>query len=243
MRIDQTRTIGEIAATLPESLPLFEELGIDYYCHGSRQLREACEAVGLDFEQVVTQLEDVHVDQHHPETLHHWSLSPLSELANHLISHYHVKARQEVARLGKLAREVARQQNGGHPELKRIETLLRTLADDIDVHIIGEEEHLFPQIEALERAAVDRKDPDLPYAGGIHNRILVEFHEHDLITEKMRRIRELSSNFAVPEASSEHYRDLMRGLHRFERELHTHMHLENNVLFPRAGELEHKLTK
>jgi regulator of cell morphogenesis and NO signaling len=241
MQIDETRSIGEIAATLPESLPLLEELGIDYYCHGSRELREACQSVGLDLAEAVILLKQVQVKKSHPETLHHWSLSPLTDLVNHLISHYHVSARKETARLSKLAKEALHLEGTRRPELKRIEALLRTLSAEIDYHITGEEAVLFPQIEALERANVDRIRPELPYTGGIHNRILVEFHEHDLIVDKMRKIRELSSNFNVPQSSTEPYRELMRGLRHFERELHTHLHLENNVLFPRAGDLEHRL--
>jgi regulator of cell morphogenesis and NO signaling len=241
LRIDQTKSVGEIAATLPESVPLFEELGIDYYAHGGRQLREACQAVGLDLAETVLQLERAQVKHTTAENHHHWSLSPLTELTNHLISSYHNAARSEVARLSKLAREAGAGEEQKRPHLKRIEVLLKTLANDIDSHIIGEEEHLFPQIEALERAHVEGIRPELPYTGGIHNRILVEFHEHELIAEKVRKMRELSSNFAVPADASEPYKELMRGLLSFERNLHRHLHLENNILFPRAGELEHML--
>jgi regulator of cell morphogenesis and NO signaling len=238
MRIDETRAVGEIAATLPEAVPLLEELGIDYYIHGTRQLREACAAVGLDLAETVRLLEQVETADKRPKPIRHWSLSPLTELTNYLISHHHTRGRTDLARLLRLAQEARSIEEPTRPELKRIETLLRTLTRELDTHITSEEEHLFPQIEALEKAAVDRRDPEPPYTGGVHDCILVELHEHELLVEKMRKVRELSSNFLVPQSACPQYKELMRGLKLFERGLHAHLHLENNVLFPRAGELE-----
>jgi regulator of cell morphogenesis and NO signaling len=101
----------------------------------------------------------------------------------------------------------------------------------------NEEDMLFPQVEALERAALESRPPEKPYVGGLSHRILVEYHEHDVVAEKMRKLRELTSNFRVPEDCPD-YRGFYADLEKFERDLHEHMHLENNVLYPRSGVLE-----
>ena len=231
--IDEKRSVGQLAATYPHLIPLLEREGIDYYCRGNRSLKEACEAVGLEPGEVAKALAAVPPDA----AANSWMSMPLTEVTNHLIAGHHADARQIVPKLQILADEVCSLHAEKHPELKRVCTLFRSISDELLHHIHGEETMLFPQVEALERGALEGTEPQPPYIGGLSHRILVEYHEHDLVAERMRKLRELASNFRIPEECDK-YREFYKGLESFEKELHDHMHLENNVLFPRAGVLE-----
>jgi regulator of cell morphogenesis and NO signaling len=231
--IDEKKSVGQIAATVPNALSVLEEQGIDYFCRGNRSLKEACEAVGLDVAEVTPLLADA-AEKGEPSG---WTSAPLTDLTNHLIAGHHARAKDNVPLLRQMGREVRELHQDTHPELKRIALLFEAICDELIHHIHGEEHALFPQVEALERAAIAGTPPEPPYVGGLSHRILIEYHEHDGVAEKMRKLRELTSNYQVP-VDCERYRSFYAALQAFERELHEHMHLENNVLFPRAGVLE-----
>jgi len=231
--VDERKSVGQVAATAPQLVPILEEQGIDYYCRGNRSIKEACEAVGLETAEVTRLLSAVPPS----EDARNWMASPLTELTNHLIAGHHARAREIVPSLQQLAHEVCTTHKDQHPELRRICTLFKSISDDLLEHMRGEEAMLFPQVEALERAALEGKDPESPYVGGLSHRILIEYHEHDMVAEKMRKLRELTSNYLVPEDCPK-YRAFFEAMETFERDLHDHMHLENNVLFPRSGVLE-----
>ena len=237
MHIDERKSVGQIAATQPELIPLFESAGIDYYCRGNRTLREACELVGLDLSDIASAAAGV---KNEPG-LAPWMIAPLTDLTNHLISHHHARTREILPRIRKAAAAVSEKYKATHPEVKRIALLFNSIADEMLGHLDGEEQMIFPQVEALEKAAEDNRPPEKPYIGGLSHRILVEYHEHDVVAEKVRKMREISSNYRVPDGAGADLADFYGALLQFEADLHQHMHLENNVLYPRAIDLENQL--
>ena len=155
--------------------------------------------------------------------------APLGTLLDHIVARYHAALREDLPRLSRLADKVAEVHGTRHPELLELARVYQELRNQLEPHLAAEEERVFPAVRRLEGSAAERED----VSGALH--ALEE--EHDRAGKALARLRELSRGFAVPDDGCPTYRALYEGLVRFERELHEHVHLENNVLFPRVVSL------
>ena len=227
---DHTR-LGQIAATFPPSMRVFEAHGLDYCCGGQRELGEACAAAGFGPDKVLNEIQRLR--SLNPQTSRVWSESSLTELVEHLVATHHVFTRTELARLKPLMDKVANVHGERHPELKAISVFFMELSDDLGPHLMKEEQVLFPYILALEAGQTSAG-----CFGSVANPIRAMKGEHDLVGELLHRIRDLSMDFALPEGACGSYQSLFMGLADLEADLHQHIHLENNVLFPKAIALE-----
>lgn len=236
MQITLDQTIGEIAAMYPQAVRVFESKGIDYCCGGKRSLESVCETKHISAAELVHELgEAVDKAPDHPDA---WADARLIELMQHILSKHHASCRIESARLLALLSKVVARHGAEHPELEEVQRLFSALSNELSTHMFKEEQVLFPFIERLEQAK-DRNQP-LPSAffGSVNNPIRNMIADHDDASVLSDRIRELTGNYAVPEIACNSYRALLHGLAEFERNLHVHVHLENNILFPRAYDLE-----
>jgi len=236
MTTDSTQTVREIAIQYPATVPVFESLGIDYCCGGKRTLAEACQRANVPLAQamaIIAGLEDreVHADGK-------WLDRPMSELTGHIVSRHHEYVRTEAPRLRAMIDKVINRHGDAHPELEEIRAAFATLADELAVHMTKEERILFPFIEQMEALRA------IPAAcfGSVEMPISNMLADHDEAGVLLERIRALANAFVAPDNACPTYRGLYHGLHEFERDLHLHVHLENNILFPRAVELEKQLT-
>jgi regulator of cell morphogenesis and NO signaling len=127
-----------------------------------------------------------------------------------------------------------------HPELLQIQSEFQKLDADLRPHMMKEEQILFPYIKRLEQAALTNAPAPFAPFGSVRNPIAVMMREHDAAGDILKTIRELSSNFATPEGACFSYNTLYRALEELEMDLHQHIHLENNILFPRAAEIENQ---
>jgi regulator of cell morphogenesis and NO signaling len=230
MRIEPRQTVGELAASLPESTRLFEQLGIDYCCGGGQTLSEACSNVGADLEEVETALEQIQQDRGQNPSLPDWRRQPLSALIEHILNTHHAFVRQETVRLNKLLEKVCSVHGARRPELLEIQVVFSHLHQELLSHMYKEEAILFPAIQRLEETTA--------FQGSLAGPLQVMLAEHENAGEGLSRLRSLSNQYAPPADACITYKTLYGALADFEEDLHQHIHLENNILFPRAATLE-----
>jgi regulator of cell morphogenesis and NO signaling len=235
MSIDTMKTVREVAVEFPGATRIFEKLGIDYCCGGGKALDEACLAAGVSADDVIALLEEAGSTAAEARD---WNAAPLSELVAHIVTRHHGFTREELVRVSNLLAKVCSVHGENHPELRRLHTVFQELKHELTSHMLKEEQVLFPYIENLE-TAVRRGEPvPTPYFGTVRNPVRMMMQEHDDAGQALRDLREVSSNYQVPADGCISFRTLYQALEEFERDLHQHIHLENNILFPRAAELE-----
>ena len=228
MEITASTLVADIAAHHPRSIEVFERHGIDFCCGGRRLLGEACREHGAAVEDVAAEIA-VAAAREVPED-RVFTDAPLGELLDHIVSRYHTALREDLPRLGRLADKVAEVHGSRHPELAELARVYQGLHDELTPHLATEEERVFPAVRRVAEPGAVAED----LQAALH--ALEE--AHDRAGTALARLRALSGGFAVPEDGCTTYRALYEGLVRFERELHEHVHLENNVLFPRVVSLQ-----
>lgn len=237
MNIDVTTTVGEIASTIPHAPRVLERFGIDYCCGGRQSLIDACTAKGVDFTEVIRAIgnseEKSGVDQNY------YDLNQ-RELAEHIINAHHEFTRTEIYRLSALIEKVVSVHRTRHPELLQLRKTFGDLAEDLMPHMMKEENILFPYIVAVEATSNSGSACPRPPFMTVQNPVRMMQSEHDFAGELLREIRRITSNYTVPTDGCVSYRTLYEGLRKFEEDLHLHIHLENNILFPRAIDMESK---
>jgi regulator of cell morphogenesis and NO signaling len=234
MPIDPQSQIAAIATAHPETIRVFQRHGIDFCCGGKRHLAEACAERGLAASAVVADLESSLLDSSPGDR--DWTAAPLAELVEHIETRYHEKLREELPRLGQMADKVLRVHGDRHPAMvPPLAATLAAMSAEIASHLRDEEALLFPVVRALD---ADGQQPDRTAALAASTELARAMdgmeHEHVAVGVALARMRALSHDFAPPEGACNTFRGLFHGLEELERELHEHIHLENNILFPRA---------
>jgi regulator of cell morphogenesis and NO signaling len=239
MQTQVTKTVREIALESTTAPAVLEAFGIDYCCGGHVPFEEACKKAGQSTEAVIAKLEQASRDNAaRTDKSTDWQSEPLSELIGHINKTHHVFVRSECPRLLSLADKVATKHGPNKPELKRVHAVFSALAQELSVHLMKEEQILFPYIERLEEASLQKESaPPSACFGTVENPIRMMMFEHDNAGTALRELRSLTSDYTVPADGCMSYRALFEGLAAFEADLHQHIHLENNILFPRTVEL------
>jgi regulator of cell morphogenesis and NO signaling len=240
MSLNTEKTVREYAVETPGATRVFEKLKIDYCCGGGRSLSDACAAAGVEVGQVESLLDAASGPQvEMPAAV---QSGTLSELIDYILGKHHTFTRDEMERITALAEKVATKHGGNHPELLTVRELFRRLCEDLRPHMFKEEMILFPYIKQLESAAA--AGTHAPYApfGTVANPVRMMMLEHDTAGEILRELRAASDDYSAPAEGCTSYRTLYGALEEFEADLHRHIHLENNVLFPRAAVLEQELS-
>jgi len=237
MSLTTEKTVRELALENPHATRVFEKLGIDYCCGGNRSLEDACAALSLNADHVWKALESAEPAADSGSSLK-WQSMPLADLIDHIVSTHHKYTREEIARLNLLFEKVCRVHGKNHGELLQIRETFRGLSAELTMHLQKEEMVLFPYIKRMEEAVL-QKDPILPAPfGTVENPVRMMTQEHDSAGEALRHMREASCGYQAPADACVSYQTLYRALEGFEADLHQHIHLENNVLFPGAIQLE-----
>jgi len=238
MSISAARTVKELAIELPGATRVFDKLGIDYCCGGGRTLDDACVAAGLRPDEVVASLEAASQARAGSNRETRWPEQSLAALIDFIINKHHVFTTQELDRIEMLVTKVRSVHAQRHPELLEIESLFNSLKSDLTLHMKKEEMILFPYINELEDAIANGRRPPPAMFGTVKNPIRMMRTEHDTAGDILRNIRKSSSNFTVPADACISFQTLYEALEGLEQDLHQHIHLENNVLFPRAETIE-----
>jgi regulator of cell morphogenesis and NO signaling len=238
MAIARDKTVGEIAAENPAAVRVFERLNIDYCCGGKRPLGEVCRERGLAADEVAAEIEQTT----RPAENLDWTAAPLTDLADYIVCKHHTYLRQELPALSARLAKVLEAHGANHGDsLHPLSDTFEGLASELASHMMKEEMILFPLIRRMEEA--ERKGGGLPpaHCGSIRNPITVMEYEHDSAATALREMRHFTADYAPPADACPTYRALLHGLQALESDLHVHIHLENNILFPRAAELEARL--
>jgi regulator of cell morphogenesis and NO signaling len=237
MNVAMEKSVRELALENPAATRIFEKLGIDYCCCGSKSLEEACRAASLNIGEVLDSLEKA-CEASPAQGDRDWQIKPLATLIAHIQNTHHKYTREEIARLGPLFTKVCSVHSKNHPELLRIYDLVQGLAQELNAHLMKEEMILFPYITRMEAAVMQNEPIARPPFGSVQNPVSMMEHEHDSAGNALRAMREAANGYSAPADACVSYQTLYKALADFEADLHQHIHLENNVLFPRAVAME-----
>lgn len=225
MTITEATTVAEIASAIPSSVRIFQRHGIDFCCGGKAPLTLVCQERGLPIDQIVGAIE---ASARAPKADDRdWNREPLRLLVGHIVSTYHEPLREELPRLEAMADKVHRVHGTKAAQLTRIDEIVRELSAELRSHMQKEELILFPAIGALEDGgAFSGPRIDAP--------ITVMEDEHDHAGSLLAELRRLTDDYVPPSWACATFHALYRGLAELEAAMHVHVHLENNILFPRA---------
>jgi regulator of cell morphogenesis and NO signaling len=238
MSVTTEKTVREWALENPAATRVLEKLGIDYCCGGNRSLDQACRAANLPMDQVLNLLETAEQTARTAQNQHDWRREPLTDLVAHIKSTHHKYTREEITRFGPLFVKVCSVHGKNHPELVQIRTTFASLAQELTMHMMKEEMVLFPYVIRMEEAVIQHEPVLPPSFGSVQNPVSMMEHEHDSAGAALRAMREASSGYSAPPDACVSYQTLYKALAEFEADLHQHIHLENNILFPRAVAME-----
>ena len=240
MSVSTAKTVREVAVEFPEATRIFERFGIDYCCGGNKSLKDACAASHLSVDQVLDSLEVAEQTARAKQTDRNWQTEPLADLVAHITRTHHKYTREEIARLRPLFDKVSSVHGKNHPELQQVRASFQEVAQELTPHMMKEEMMLFPYIVRMEEAVI-QKEPILPPPfGTVQNPVAMMMREHDSAGDALRAMRQASAGYTPPGDACISYQTLYKALAAFETDLHQHIHLENNILFPRAIEMEQK---
>jgi regulator of cell morphogenesis and NO signaling len=236
-------TVRDMASRSLTAVRVFESLGIDYCCGGERPLEEACRAKGLDATSVRARIESAAVQQDVAEV--DWSQVTLRRLAQHIVERHHTYLRAELPRIDERLVKVLSKDKYAQdaPMLAEVSETFSALRAELEMHLMKEERVLFPFVLQYEDAANGDGPMPQPPFGTLDHPIAMMEYEHQSAGDALRRLRAATNGYQVPEYACPTYRALIEGLADLERDLHMHIHLENNLLFPRAVALEARLTR
>jgi regulator of cell morphogenesis and NO signaling len=227
MKITENTTVGDIAGALPESVRVFQRFDIDFCCGGKTPLTQVCRERGLDVAEIADAIEEAGAVSRDDRD---WANESLGRLIDHILTAYHAPLREELPRLRALSSKVAQVHGARAWQLRRLDAALGELSAELVAHMRKEEEVLFPAIRRLESG---KGSSAIPLAVPIA--VMEQEHEH--AGRLLAEIRALTDGFSVPEWGCATVRAVYHGLAELEAAMHVHIHLENNVLFPRAVDL------
>ena len=202
---------------------------------GGRNIVEACRAAGVRPDELSRLLDEAGAAG---DDARDFAAGPLSDIIRHILDTHHVYTREESARIQSLLAKVCAKHGESRPELFEVAMLFRKLDAELQPHMLKEEQVLFPYVLRLEAAAAGRAAPPFAPFGTVGNPVRMMMYEHDKAGDLLRELRTAAGDFELPDEACMSFRALYEALEAFERDLHQHIHLENNVLFPRAVELE-----
>jgi regulator of cell morphogenesis and NO signaling len=237
MTLTANQTVREIAIDNPEAVRVFESLGIDYCCGGGASLKDACVAASISVDEVLQRLTAT-TPTARSEDLDDYRQATLQAITSHIVEKHHGFVRRETPRLQGLLDKVRNRHDQNHPELRAIEEMFNIMSEELTTHMFKEEQLLFPHIQRLEAAVGEGRPAPRPPFGTVANPIARMMAEHDNAGELLKQMRSAARGYMLPDGACPTYEMLYRGLQEFEQDLHIHVHLENNILFPRAVELE-----
>lgn len=231
-----TATLAEVAAQSLGAVRTLERYGLDYCCGGKQTFDDACSAKGLNPESVMGEIETA---QQSGADDRDWQTAPLGDLVSHIIATHHEYLKLELPALGSRIAKVYSVHGPRDPQtLSRMLEVFSAMREELELHMHKEEAMLFPFIEDYGRAEVRGLPvPPVPF-GSIANPINVMEREHASAGDALTEIRALTQNYQLPPYACTTVRTLYAGLQALEADLHVHIHLENNILFPRAVALE-----
>ena len=238
MSIFLQKTIGELVAEDYRRAAVFSKYKLDFCCKGNRTLPEACEAKNLELDQILADLESITDNACRIPSAENL---PPGQLAQYIEKVHHTYVEEAISQLGPYLNKVVSAHGNSNPELVEIAQEFKNSAGELVKHMRKEELILFPYIRKLEEALKEKEAFTKPHFQTIENPVRMMRDEHQAEGERFEKIRSLTNNYEVPEGACNTFRVTYALLEEFEKDLHRHIHLENNILFPQAQQLEKEL--
>lgn len=234
-KFDATHKLGDIVAEFPKASELFREYKIDFCCGGNRPLKEAIEETDLNEQEIVDKLNELYNDYANKnEQTRNWQEAPLGELVDHILNKHHAYLWKELPNISELTTKILRVHGTSHPELAKVHKLFHTLKMELESHLTKEEATQYPAISKFEKSG-DMADLEEAV------RIIKELEdEHTGAGDILKELRKITDDYAVPADGCPTYRLTYDKLQELESDLFEHIHLENNILFPRLFNLKDK---
>lgn len=234
----QERTVADIVTENIKAAHVFKKYGIDFCCGGGVSIKRACEKSNVDLEALLTDLQSLDQVQDRGMDYNSWKIDFLTD---HIVNVHHHYVEENSPLLLQYSKRVNHVHGQQFPELAEIEDLVKEVVQEMAGHQRKEELILFPFIKKMMQAKAEGTELAVPHFGDIENPIKMMEDEHDEAGEIMRKIAKLSNNYTPPQGACNTYRAFFAKLEEFEDDLHHHIHLENNILFPKALKLEKEL--
>ena len=234
----ENKTIAEIVTENINTAHVFKKHGIDFCCRGGISIEKACAKNNVDYTQLEKELEAVDTQVSNTYNYDNWDLS---FLIDHIVNIHHTYVEEGITMLLQYAAKVANVHGLNFKEVIEINNLFIEVANELTTHMKKEELVLFPYIKQLVKATKENTTPTPPHFGTVNNPIKMMENEHENAGDIFKTIAKLSNNYTPPEDACNTFRELYAKLDEFEQDLHQHIHLENNILFPKAIQLEKQL--
>ena len=239
MTIHEDQIIGELVAQDYRTASVFKKYGIDFCCQGNRTIHDACDKKSIDPASVLHDLDEtVHTKSDFASDFQSW---PADLLADYIEKKHHRYVQSKTAEIKPYLDKVCRVHGDLHPELLEIKDHFNATAGELAMHMKKEEILLFPYIRKMVQAQYDGTEIKTPHFGTVRNPIKAMMNEHITEGERFGMIASISNNYTPPADACNTYRVTYALLKEFEQDLHMHIHLENNILFPKAIKLEQEL--
>lgn len=244
--IDAKTTVRQVVAQHPAAKAVFQERGIDYCCGGGVDLATAAAKRRVPLDQLLAALAEAiaHPPPGTEADNRDWSNAPLAELCDHIEKRHHTFMHRELPRLHELLLKVVKAHAESHGTmLKALQGVYESLRAELEAHLQKEEHILFPYIRQTEAWAEGRGTPPSYHCGSLQNPIHQMEAEHEQAGRALAEMRRITGDYALPSDACPTFDAVFDGLIEMEDDLHQHIHLENNILFPRAVELEGRMSR
>lgn len=229
-------TVGSLVAANFKAASVFQKFGIDFCCRGNMTIEEACSVKNIDPEQVEKEVFAVlNSGEQGAIDFNSW---PIDLLADYIEKTHHRYVTEKIPELNLFLAKICRVHGERHPELFEIYKHFMDSSEELSMHMKKEENVLFPYIRKMVESVRQQRDLEQPHFRTVQNPIAMMMGEHEVEGDRFREISELSNSYNPPADACTTYRVAFQMLQDYERDLHTHIHLENNILFPKSVEFE-----
>lgn len=240
MQINQNTKLGDIVAENYNAASIFDKYQLDFCCQGDRSIEQACKAQNLPLEEIMEEVRASTQSSNSdvagmPTDIKAW---PLDLMADYVEKKHHRYVTQQIPVIEAYLDKIVRVHGGNHPELATVREIFQETAGELTMHMKKEELMLFPYIRKMVLAKISGRKLDPPPFGSISNPVNAMLADHEMEGARSAKLRALTNGFQTPADGCNTYRLTWRLLEDFEKDLHQHIHIENNILFPRAIELE-----
>lgn len=236
----ETLTVAEIVTGNIKTAHIFKKHGIDFCCGGGITIEKACDKNNVDISILIDELKDLENEKSSFNDFNNWELDFLIDFIENT---HHKYVEENIPLLKQYGNKVAKVHGHHYTELLEIKELIHEVSDELTLHMKKEELMLFPFIKKMVNAHKLGATVQAPPFGTVDNPIQMMEEEHDNAGSVFKRISELTNNYQTPDGACNTFKALYSKLEEFENDLHQHVHLENNILFPKAKQLENTIQK
>lgn len=240
MKTNKDQVIGELVADDYRTASVFKKYGIDFCCQGNRTIDDACVQKNINTHDVLNDLDKI---SQTPETATDYKSWPIDLLADYIEKKHHRYVEEKILEIKPYLEKICAVHGGRHPELFKIQEQFNASAGELAAHMKKEEFILFPFVRKMMKVKHEGLKMTAPHFGTIQNPVAMMMDEHSVEGDRFSKIGDLSNNYTPPSDGCNTYKVTFALLKEFEQDLHLHIHLENNILFPKAIEMERELNQ